>query len=173
VARRIRVPLGFAFAALYLWLARPTWLSLLLAIPIIAAGLLVRAVASGHVRKNTMLTTTGPYAYTRHPLYAGSVLMAAGFAVAARNLWIVLALAVLFLAIYVPVIRSEEAYLAARFPEFRAYAQRVPALLPRFRRVQSAAGAFSRELYLQHREYNAFAGALLMLGLLAAKILWA
>jgi protein-S-isoprenylcysteine O-methyltransferase Ste14 len=172
VARRIRVPLGFAFAVLYLWLAQPSWKSLLIGFPIVALGLVLRALASGHVRKNTELTMTGPYAYTRHPLYAGSILMAVGFAVAARSLWIVFGLAVLFIAIYVPVIRSEEAYLAEHFPSFGDYARQVPALFPRLRPAGRSRGAFSRELYLQHREYNAFAGALLMLALLIAKILW-
>ena len=71
IARRIRVPLGFAFAALYLWLANPTLASLALGSIFVVPGLLLRAVASGHVTKNEQLTTSGPYAYTRNPLYLG------------------------------------------------------------------------------------------------------
>src|ERR1700739_1984059 len=85
VARRIRVPLGFAFAVLYFWLARPTWRGLALGAVLIVPGLLIRALASGHVRKNEALATSGPYAYTRNPLYLGSLLMGIGFAVAARS----------------------------------------------------------------------------------------
>jgi protein-S-isoprenylcysteine O-methyltransferase Ste14 len=68
-ARRIRVPLGFLFALLYFWLARPCGRSLALGAILILPGLLVRALASGHVRKNEALATSGPYAYTRNPLY--------------------------------------------------------------------------------------------------------
>jgi protein-S-isoprenylcysteine O-methyltransferase Ste14 len=69
IARRIRVPLGFAFAVLYFWLARPTWRFIAIGAVVILPGLLIRALASGHVRKNEALATSGPYAYTRNPLY--------------------------------------------------------------------------------------------------------
>ena len=111
IARRIRVPLGFAFAVLYLWLARPTWTFIGYGAIAIAPGLLIRALASGQVRKNEALATTGPYAYTRNPLYLGSLLIGVGFAIAARSWWIALALIVMFFAIYVPVIRGEEKFL--------------------------------------------------------------
>ncbi len=173
IARRIRVPLGFGFAALYLWLAQPTRWSILTGGCIALAGVLLRAVASGHISKNSELTTSGPYAYTRNPLYLGSLLLAAGFAVAARGWWVVLAIAVLFGAIYLPVIRSEEAYLKSHFPEFEAYAQRVPRLLPQLRKAETAPGSFSRERYLRHREYNALLGTAAMVAALAAKLWWA
>ena len=86
VARRVRVPLGFLFAAVYLWLAHPTRTSLLAGALLLIPGLLLRALASGHVQKDKQLTTSGPYAYTRNPLYLGSLMLALGFAVAARNL---------------------------------------------------------------------------------------
>ena len=82
VAQRIRVPLGFAFAVFYIWLARPTWLSIIIGVIIAIPGIVLRALASGHVKKNQELTTTGPYAYVRNPLYVGSLIMALGFAVA-------------------------------------------------------------------------------------------
>ena len=86
VARRIRVPLSFAFAIAYVWLAHPTRSSLLAGGLLLLPGLMLRGLASGHVQKDEQLTTSGPYAYTRNPLYLGSIIMAAGFAVAARNL---------------------------------------------------------------------------------------
>ena len=172
VARRIRVPLGFAFAVLYFWLARPTWRVLSLGSVMILAGLLIRALASGHVRKNEALATTGPYAYTRNPLYLGSLLIGIGFAVAARSWWVSAVLVVMFFAIYVPVIRGEEKFLRDKFPEFDEYAQRVPRMLPRFTAARSGddGGGFSMELYLQHREWNALLGSVLLAGALILKM---
>ena len=171
IARRIRVPLGFAFAALYLWRARPTWISLAAGGLIALIGVAIRAVASGHISKNSELTTSGPYAYTRNPLYLGSIVMALGFAVAALSWWIVLALVVLFVAIYIPVIFAEESFLRSRFPEFDQYARQVPRLLPRLRPHATTAGSFSRQRYLKHREYNALIGTAVMIAALVAKLL--
>src|SRR2546426_1907142 len=124
IARRIRVPLGFVFALVYFWLARPSWRSIAVGAVLVVPGLLVRALASGHVRKNEALATSGPYAYTRNPLYLGSLLMGVGFAIAARSSWIGAALVVMLFAIYIPVIRDEEIFLRQKFPEFEEYAQR-------------------------------------------------
>ena len=172
VARRIRVPLGFAFAVLYFWLARPTWRFLVLGGVLIVPGLLIRAVASGHVRKNEALATSGPYAYTRNPLYLGSLLIGLGFAVASRSLWVGMVLVVMFFAIYVPVIRGEEKFLKEKFPEFEEYARRVPRMLPRLTPSRSGedGGGFSMELYLKHREWNALLGSVLLAGALILKI---
>jgi|SRR5579862_2347661 len=174
VARRIRVPLGFAFAVLYFWLAKPTWKFLALGLALVIPGLLIRALASGHVRKNEALATSGPYAYTRNPLYLGSLLIGIGFALAARSWWIAIALIAMFFAIYLPVIRGEEKFLREKFPEFEQYAQRVPRMLPRLTPASGEpSGGFSPELYMKHREWNALLGALAMSALLIAKMLFA
>jgi protein-S-isoprenylcysteine O-methyltransferase Ste14 len=172
VARRIRVPLGFMTAALYLfelWRREPRpaavgW-SLLLVLP----GLWLRAYASGYVKKNRELTQTGPYAYTRNPLYLGSILIAAGFAVALLSWPVAAMLAAMFLIIYMPVIASEERFLRSNFPDFDAYCHRVPRLIPRFTaaapgtsETEVSAGKFSLDLYLRHREYNSAIGATLL-----------
>lgn len=177
IARRIRVPLGFLAAALYvfeLWRHAPAphaiaW-SLLLVIP----GLWLRGYASGYVKKNQELTTTGPYAYTRNPLYLGSILIAAGFAVALLSWAVAIVLAVGFAIIYIPVIASEERFLRSAFPGFDEYCRRVPRLLPRLTPARqgaaagpanvtkAASGQFSFELYRRHREYNALLGAALL-----------
>jgi protein-S-isoprenylcysteine O-methyltransferase Ste14 len=173
VARRIRVPLGFVLAAAYVWLAAPTWQSLAAGAVLVAAGLAIRAVASGHVKKDAVLTTTGPYAWVRHPLYLGSLVMAAGFLIAARSLWLAAAMLALFLFIYLPVMRQEEGYLRANFSGYEEYARAVPALLPwrgLWRGAQ--AGSFSWTLYRRHREYQALLGAAAMLAVLVAKLLW-
>ncbi len=169
IARRVRVPLGFLFAVLYFWLAQPSWQSMAAGAIVIVPGLVIRALASGHVRKNEALATSGPYAYTRNPLYLGSMLMGLGFAVAARSWWVGVVLAVMFVAIYLPVIRDEEAFLRRTFPEFEEYARRVPRMLPRLalHSGNEVSGGFSWELYLKHREYNAVLGAV---GIMAALI---
>jgi protein-S-isoprenylcysteine O-methyltransferase Ste14 len=172
VARRIRVPLGFAFAVFYLWVARPTWTSIVLGILVAIPGIVLRAFASGHVKKNEELTTSGPYAYTRNPLYLGSLIMAAGFAIAARSLWVLVIIVAMFFVIYVPVIRHEEAYLREIFPAFDEYARNVPRLFPRFRGDGHHPGQFSASLYWQHREYNAVLGTVALMAALVAKVLW-
>lgn len=179
IAIRVRVPLGFVFALAYLWFARSTrnWIGA--GCLLVIAGLGVRAAASGHIRKNHELTTTGPYAYTRNPLYLGSLLIAAGFVVAARNPWIAAAALLMFLVIYLPVIRAEETYLRNAFPAYSDYAAEVPRLLPRLAayRAKGTAGSpesegrFSHELYLRHREYQAALGSALMIGALILKMM--
>ena len=181
IATRTRVPLGFAFAIAYFWFAVPSWASITLGAMLSLIGLAVRAIASGHIRKNAELATTGPYAYTRNPLYLGSVLMAVGFVIAARNWWIALGATIMFLVIYIPVIKAEEVYLRGIFPAYAQYAANVPRLLPRLRAYRGpneagygsdgGLGSFSRELYLKHREYNAALGSGLMLGALILKML--
>jgi protein-S-isoprenylcysteine O-methyltransferase Ste14 len=174
IATRLRVPLGFVFAVAYLWFANPVWISILVGGGFILLGLGIRAAASGHIRKNARLATTGPYAYTRNPLYLGSIFMAAGFVVASCNVWIALAAAVMFLAIYLPVILAEEKYLRSAFPEYSEYAIQVPRLLPRPTPYRAGTNGglpqFSRELYMRHREYNSILGAALMVAALILKL---
>ncbi len=170
IARRSRVPLGFAVAALYLGLADPIPISLLIGALFVIPGLLIRAVASGHVQKNERLATTGPYAYTRNPLYLGSFIMALGFVFAARSWLVVATLIVMLVAIYLPVIRAEEVFLSEHFPEFAEYARRVPRLVPTLPGKQR--WEFSWNLYKKHREYNASLGAVAIMAALVIKMLW-
>lgn len=173
IARRIRVPVGFLCAAGYLWIARPTWLSIALGCLLAAPGVWLRAVAAGHVRKNAELTTSGPYAYTRNPLYLGSILIAFGFAAASRSVWVGVGLVAVFFAIYLPVIKAEEVFLRGAFPDFDQYARSVPRLFPRLRaKGMNSSVAFSRELYVKHREYNALVGAVAMMCALALKLIF-
>jgi protein-S-isoprenylcysteine O-methyltransferase Ste14 len=171
IARRIRVPVGFAFAAVYLWLAKPSATSICAGSVLIIMGLAIRALASGHVQKNEQLTTSGPYAHTRHPLYLGSLIMGTGFSLAARSWWIALMTILIFLIIYVPVMLAEEIFLRQRFSQFEDYALSVPRLWPRLTSFTSGQGSFSWKLYCQHREYNALMGFVVMLVALAIKLL--
>jgi len=183
IARRIRVPLGFLTAALYLfelWQRAPQPAAVAWSLALVLPGLWLRGYAAGYVKKNRELTQTGPYAHTRNPLYLGSMLMAAGFAVALLSWPVALVLAVGFAVIYVPVIASEERFLRATFPGFDDYCRRVPRLIPRLTPAQpqgssdvtkATVGSFSFSLYLKHREYNAAIGAaLLYLSLLFLRV---
>ena len=152
-----------------MWLAKPTYTTIAIGSAIAARGLLVRALASGRVRKNEQLTTTGPYAHTRNPLYLGSVIIGVGFVLAGRSWWIALLTIVMFWAVYFPVIHSEEEFLRQRFPEFDDYARNVPRLFPRWHPYESSSEQFSWHLYWKHREYNAALGWLLMVAVLVAK----
>ena len=176
LVRRIRVPLGFVFAALYLWRARPSLLSLSLSLLLVVPGLWLRGYAAGYVKKNTELTQTGPYAYTRNPLYLGSALAAFGFAFASRQWYLVVLLLLLFLVIYGPVILSEERFLRAHFSDFDAYSAKVPRLIPRVSAEPApagqTAGAFDLARYRKHREYNSVMGAAGLYATLLA-LLWA
>jgi protein-S-isoprenylcysteine O-methyltransferase Ste14 len=170
VARRIRVPLGFLTAGLYLfdlWRRAPQPAAVTWSLALVLPGLWLRGYAAGYVKKNRELTVTGPYAHTRNPLYLGSMLIAAGFAVALLSWPIALLLAGGFAVIYIPVIASEERFLRGAFPEFDAYCRLVPRLVPRLTPAtqsgaESTSGAFSLSLYLRHREYNAGIGAALL-----------
>src|SRR5580692_391504 len=172
IAKRIRVPLGFLLTIVYFWLAQPTLPAMALGAIAVIPGLMIRALASGHVRKNETLATSGPYAYTRNPLYLGSLLIGVGFAVAARSWWVGIALVIMFFAIYLPVIRNEEAFLRQKFPEFEEYARQVPRMLPRLTASsnESEASRFSLDLYLKHREWNALLGVAGMTMALIAKM---
>lgn len=172
VARRIRVPLGFIFAVVYVWLARPTRTSLIVGALVLVPGLVLRGLASGHVQKDEQLTSGGPYAYTRNPLYLGSLVLGAGFAIAARSWWIVAIMLLMFAVIYVPVIAGEERYLRQTFPEYDDYSRHVPRMWPRLSPYGSGHSAYSFERYWKHREYEASIGCVVVLAVLVVKLVW-
>ena len=163
LAARARLPLGFVTAALYLAFARPSRDMLVAGALVAGLGVLVRAWAAGHIRKNDRLATSGPYAHTRNPLYFGSFLIACGFALAAH--WALLAVvAVFWLAIYGPTIQRERVKILAMFPDsYPAFERNVPAFLPRltpWRDGPDAGLGFSGALYLRHGEWRAALGYL-------------
>lgn len=154
LVQRLRVPIGFLLAGAFVWLARPTPWSMALGLPVAVFGLLLRAWAAGHLRKNEQLVTSGPYAWIRNPLYAGTLLAAAGFVAAANAWWLALAFAAAFLLIYGPVMQNEQEHLRKLFPGYDDYARRVPLLIPRWP-SQRGPQAFSWALYLRNQEYKA------------------
>ena len=156
VVARLRVPFGFLLLVLFLLLSRPGTPSLRWGMPVAALGLLVRAWAAGHLAKNERLATGGPYAFVRNPLYVGTLLTAAGFAIASRSGMLAGIFAVVFLLVYLPVIELEEQHLRKLFPEYASYAERTPMLWPRWG-VLREAERFRWSLYVRNQEYKALA----------------
>lgn len=163
-AARLRVPLGFALGVAYLVFAQPTlrWLEIGAAIALI--GLVIRGWAAGCLDKNQRLATGGPYAYTRNPLYLGSLLLGLGFAAAGGSWMLGIAFLALFLLVYWPVMRREENFLRQTFADvYDRYAAAVPFLLPwRLPPAPAAEGTagFLWARYKRNREYQAALGYL-------------
>jgi len=171
---RWRVRLGYPLAAIVLWLARPTPQSILGGAIVGAIGLWIRARAAGHLHKQEILTVTGPYAYTRNPLYLGSLILIVGVAVATRSVASALILFSYFALFYSLVMRREERELYQHHGDaFQEYARTVPLFFPRLTPAKLATdgpGAFSPEQYKKNREYRAFFGFLLLL--LVFVVIW-
>ena len=170
--QRWRVPLGFLCAAIFILFARPRPLTLLIGAGISLVGLLIRAWASGHIRKNSALAVSGPYAYTRNPLYLGSFILGLGFTIGAGRWLLAVLFGVLFLGIYFPVMRVESATMGQYFgPEFRDYSQAVPLFLPRLTAYnKDNETKFDGGLYMRYREYQAALGVLVAWGVLILKM---
>jgi protein-S-isoprenylcysteine O-methyltransferase Ste14 len=170
---RWRVRLGYVLAIVVLWLARPTPMSLLIGFVVGAFGLALRAHAAGYLHKQEILTTTGPYAYTRNPLYLGSSILALGAAIATHSWWAAGLILIYFALVYRMVMRREEMELRAKHgAAFDAYAASVPLFFPRFAdaAVDTSDRKFSWAQYKKNHEYEATVGFLLLLAVLA--VIW-
>ena len=171
--QRWRVPLGFLCAIVFLLAARPAMWSLVIGGAIAVVGLLIRAWAAGHIRKNAVLAVSGPYAYTRNPLYLGSFLLGLGFTVGGGNWWLAALFAIWFLGIYLPVVRKEAVDLRQIFgADYEKYAAAVPLFVPRltaFAPDKASDVKFDPNLYLRYREYRAALGLVAAWSLLAIK----
>ena len=170
--QRSRVPLSFVCAALFLLFARPRPVTLLAGVTVSFIGLLLRAWAAGHIRKNSELATSGPYAHTRNPLYLGNFLLGLGFTIGSGWWPLGILFAALFLGIYLPVMRVESTTLTQLFGEsYQRYARGVPLFLPRVTPYRSGQDKteFDRGLYMRYREYRAALGLLVAWGLLVFK----
>jgi protein-S-isoprenylcysteine O-methyltransferase Ste14 len=168
LVQKWRVPIGLVVAAGFGWFAHPTLISLLAGLPLAAAGLALRAWAAGHLRKNQMLTTSGPYAWVRNPLYVGTLWTVGGCLVAAAQPVLAWATLAAFLLIYTPVVELEEQHLRNLFPEYEEYARRVPQFWPRMPGERSER-RFAYEIYRRNKEYKALLGFLWAYAFLALK----
>jgi len=171
---RWRAPIGYPLAVLCLWLARPTFGSILTGSALIVLGLLIRAAAAGHLRKREALAHTGPYARTRNPLYLGSAFLAAGFAVASWSVPAAVLTAAYFGIFYAQAMRREEWELREQYGKvFDDYATAVPRFWPKLDLKTSVNGSrFSFAQYVRNREYQATIGAVLLIAVLAALATW-
>ena len=169
--QRLRVPIGFISAILFVIISRPTWRSLAIGAPIALAGALIRAWASGHLRKNAELAVSGPYAFTRNPLYFGSFVMASGCAVCGGSFWLGLWLTAFFLAVYLPVMQAEAAHMRRLFAgNYETWAANVPFFVPRMTPYGNGwTQRFDPQQYLRHREYRAAIGLAIVIAALSLK----
>ena len=160
---RFRVTIGFAAGLVVLWLSAPTWRALQIGGLVAVVGEAVRIWAAGHLEKGREVTTSGPYAFSRHPLYVGSSIIGIGLAVASASA-IVCVLVLAYLAITLTAaIRTEEAHLTEKFgdvyPDYRAG------------RTPGESREFSFARAMRNREYRAVIGLIVALTLLALKSL--
>lgn len=172
--QRLRVPLGFVAAVLFVFASQPSWQSLAWGVPLALLGVLIRAWASGHLRKNAELAVSGPYAHTRNPLYFGSFVLALGCAVSGGTWWLGAWLLLFFLAVYWPVMQAEAGHMQQLFgAAYREWALAVPLFWPRLTPYANGqVRSFTWRQYQRHREYRALIGVGLVLAILFLKCWW-
>jgi len=159
---RLRVPLGFVCAAVALALARPTWTSWWVGVPVALVGECLRCWAAGHIDKGREITRSGPYRFVRHPLYLGSAIIGLGFVIIAASP-VVAAVTVVYVAATIPAaIRVEETALDEAFRgAYTAY--RAGQTAPSLR-------AFSWRRVWANREHKAIAGLVVVIVFLALRV---
>jgi len=171
---RWRVRLGYPLAIAVLWFSQPLPSSILCGGLVGFIGLSLRAYAAGYLHKQQVLTVTGPYAYTRNPLYLGSAMLALGAAIATRSAVSALALLGYFALFYSIVMRREEQELRVRHGEpFEQYARSVPLFFPQLvprRATFPSSDKFSFAQYKKNHEWQAAVGFLLLLAVLV--LIW-
>ncbi len=173
---RWRVRFSYPLALAACWFARPTPRFIAVGAFVGLIGLLVRAAAAGYLRKNEELACSGPYAFTRNPLYLGSSILAAGFLIGIHSWWAAAIVAVYFALFYPAVIRREENYLRTLHgAAFEEYSKSVPIFLPRLSPRSGAAkspAGFSWGQYVRNREYRAAIGFAAGVALLVVLMKW-
>jgi protein-S-isoprenylcysteine O-methyltransferase Ste14 len=171
--QKVRVTAGYVFTIVFLLFCRPTLNLLLIGLGVAIVGLLIRAWACGHLRKGAELDVSGPYGYTRNPLYFGSFLITVGFGIASGIWWLALLAVIFFAVIYWPVINIETVELEQVIgDDYREFAANVPVFVPRLTAWKKSGRKFDFQLYLKNREFNAAIGVLVAACLLVIKALY-
>ena len=156
--RNLGIPLVIAAFLLARYDPRFLWIS----IALVVAGEAIRIWAAGHLQKEQVMTTGGPYRSIRNPLYLGSFLIAIGFCLVANSIWVWLLVVAYFVLCYIPVIQFEESTLRDKFPsEFPPYAAAVPAFYPTPKLYPVSSTRFSWQQVMRNKEYNATLGILI------------
>ena len=170
---RVRSALFVLIALLVL--ARPSWASVAAGLPLTAIGLLIRAWASGHIRKEKALAVSGPYRHTRNPLYLSNFLLGLSVAIGSRSWWGAGLFLAYFLVFYPPVILEERERMIRLFPgAYDDFRKAVPLFFPRLTpRPGTEPSGWSRALYLKNKEYRALIGAAVIWAVLVARVLLA
>lgn len=168
--QRFRVPGGFLLLAAFVLLSNPSWRAIAWGMPWIALGIALRIWAAGHLEKNQTLTISGPYAYTRNPLYLGSLIVTAGFLVASQSWWLAAIFTIAFVLIYLPVMELEADHLKTLFAGYDKYAARVPLLLPK--PGPAGSSPFRWAVFKKNKEHKAIAGMLFGIFVLVVKLVW-
>ncbi|MXY69889.1 MAG: isoprenylcysteine carboxylmethyltransferase family protein [Acidobacteriia bacterium] len=158
LAARSRVTVSILLAVAAGWLAQPTVASVVLGLPLVLAGLALRAWAAGHLRKNQQLAISGPYAHVRNPLYIGSLSAGVGFGICSAHPILLVAILVVFTAWFLPVVGEEEGHIRKILPGYREYESRVPRFVPACKPLYESSQRFEWGLYLVNREYSALLG---------------
>jgi len=158
----------------FLILARPTPELLGVGAALATLGLVIRAWSAGTIEKGRVLATSGPYAFTRNPLYLGSFLIGTGLAMAGGHLAWPVAFVAFFGAVYVRTMKREAEELLHLFgTRYRDYAAQVPGFLPRptpFRSGGSPGEGFRWSRYRRYREWEALLGAAAAFTVLAVRL---
>ncbi len=178
ISRKVRLRAVWLLIIPFFWLARPTPLLLGVGAALAVIGLAIRASAAGFIHKDRELTTTGPYAHTRNPLYLGSFLLGLGITVAGGVPLFAALFVGFFGFVYTRTIRHETGALQAAFGEaYDEYARNVPVFLPRltaYRAAGAVAGqGFSSQRWKRNREYEALLGAVAGFALLTVRMWFA
>lgn len=175
--QRIRVPAGFAYSLLYLYLARPEPVAYWTGLGVVGLGIVARLWASGHLVKFQRLVISGPYRWCRNPLYLGSFIIGLGFSVAGASIWLILLFLAVFFAVYLPVMSREEEELGQSYgSDYSTYAMTVPRFLPRKRvrlSPEIVANHFQWKTVVSNREYRAIVGVVVLAVLVYAKMILA
>lgn len=156
--RRHRRSIGIPLVLAALLLARYNSRFFVPSLILVTIGELIRIWAAGHLLKEKILTTGGPYRFIRNPLYLGSFLIAIGFGLVSGSIWIWILIFGYFVLVYIPVIKFEESILREKFSDYSAYAAKVPAFYPIFSPYPTSSTQFSFRQAWRNGEYNAVLG---------------
>lgn len=166
-----RILVSLLLGGAFWFFSTPTFFSIAIGFPFVILGEAIRTWSSGHIRKNQELATTGPYAFTRNPLYLGNGVMGFGFVLMARSAWLLLLFIFCFILIYRFTIRREEEKLSAKFGfQFALYSESVPRFFPRLRAWRQPEAAFNWGLVVKHREHRTWLGILVVLVLMIIRV---